>query len=413
MAPFDPVRSLARAQHEFGEHGGVNMSVEDSTTFTVMHADMMPSIFHGLRGPEEGCYLYGRHFNPTVYGLGKQLAAMEGTEAAYATSSGMSAIAATILQLIKEGDHAVVSSTVYGGTFALLHDYLPRRTGLRVTFVDVTDLAAIEAAFTARTRFLYVETLGNPTLVVADLPRLAAIAHHHKAKLLVDNTFCPMVVSPAQHGADIVLHSLTKFVSGASDVIAGAVCADREFILELMDVTAGGLMLLGPTMDPFVAAKLSLRLPHLGIRMVEHGHRAQVFAERLEARGERVIYPGLPSHPEYALFDRLVNPGYGKGGIFDLDMGTAERANAFMELLQNRDRFGWIAVSLGYFDTLISCSASSTSSELSEEDQKKAHISPGLVRLSIGYTGTMEQRWEQLADALDQLNATHGWKGAA
>jgi methionine-gamma-lyase len=172
-------------------------------------------------------------------------------------------------------------------------------------------------------------------------------------------------------------------------------------------------MLLGPTMDPFVAAKLSLRLPHLGIRMAEHGRRAQVFAERLEARGERVIYPGLPSHPEYGLFDRLVNPGYGKGGIFDLDMGTAERANAFMELLQNRDRFGWIAVSLGYFDTLISCSASSTSSELSEEDQKKAHISPGLVRLSIGYTGTVEQRWEQLADALDQLNATQGWKGAA
>ena len=405
MTPFDPVRSMARAQHEFGEHGGVNMSVEDSTTFTVMHADTMPSIFHGLRGPEEGCYLYGRHFNPTVYGLGRQLATMEGTEAAYATSSGMSAIAATILQLISEGDHAVVSSTVYGGTYALLHNYLPQRTGLKVSFVDVSDLDAIEAAFTPRTRFISVETLGNPTLVVADLSRLAAIAHRHGAKLVVDNTFCPMVVSPAQHGADIVLHSLTKFVSGASDVIAGAVCADREFILELMDVTQGGLMLLGPTMDPFVAAKLSLRLPHLGIRMAEHGRRAQLFAERLEARGERVIYPGLPSHPQYALFDHLANPGYGKGGIFDLDMGTSERANALMELLQNRDRFGWMAVSLGYFDTLMSCSASSTSSEMPEEDQKKAHISPGLVRLSIGYTGTVEQRWDQLADALDQLGS--------
>jgi methionine-gamma-lyase len=387
------------------------MSIEDSTTFTVMHADTMPSLFHGLRGPEEGCYLYGRHFNPTVYALGKQLAAMEGTEASYATSSGMSAIAATILQLIGKGDHAVVSSTVYGGTFALLHEFLPKRTGLEVSFVDVTDLEAVEDAFTPRTRFLYVETLGNPTLVVADLPRLAAIAHRHGAKLLVDNTFCPMVVSPAQHGADIVIHSLTKFISGASDVIAGAVCADREFIQELMDVTSGGLMLLGPTMDPFVAAKLSLRLPHLGIRMAEHGRRAQAFAERLEALGERVIYPGLPSHPQYALFDHLVNPGYGKGGIFDLDMGTAERANALLEVLQNRDRFGWIAVSLGYFDTLMSCSASSTSSELSEADQKKAHISPGLVRLSIGYTGTVDQRWDQLADALDQLGKISGGLG--
>jgi methionine-gamma-lyase len=405
MTPFDPIASMAKVRHEFGEHGGVNMSIEDSTTFTVMRAGTMPDIFHGVRGPEEGCFLYGRHFNPTVYVLGKQLAAMEGTEAAYATSSGMSAIAATILQLIRQGDHAVVSSTIYGGTFALLQNYLPEKTGLRVTCVDVTDHAKVEAAFTPNTRFLYVETLGNPTLVVADLPRLAKIAHRHNAKLLVDNTFCPMVVSPAQHGADVVLHSLTKFASGASDVIAGAVCADRDFITQLMDVTQGGLMLLGPTMDPFVAAKLSLRLPHLGIRMVEHGRRAQVFAERLQERGETVIYPGLPSHPQHALFERLVNPGLGMGGIFDVDLGSAERANRLMELLQNRDHFGMIAVSLGYFDTLMSCSASSTSSEMPEEDQKKAHISPGLVRFSIGYTGTLEQRWSEFEDALEQLGA--------
>ena len=404
MTPFDPIASMARARHEFGEHGGVNMSIEDSTTFTVMHAGTLPDIFHGLRGPEEGCYLYGRHFNPTVYALGRQLAAMEGTEAAYATASGMSAIAATALQLIHEGDHAVVSRTVYGGTFALFRNYLPEKTGLRVTFVDLTDLAAVEAAFRPETRFLYVETLGNPTLVVADLPRLAEIAHRHGARLLVDNTFCPLVVSPAQHGADIVLHSLTKFVSGASDVIAGAVCADREFIAKLMDVSQGGLMLLGPTMDPFVAAKIALRLPHLGIRMVEHGRRAQIFAQRLVERGMKVIYPGLPSHPQYRLFDGLVNPGLGKGGIFDLDLETPERADALLELLQNRDHFGMIAVSLGYFETLMSVSASSTSSEMPEDEQEKAHISPGLVRVSVGYTGTIEQRWSELVDALLQLD---------
>jgi len=403
MKRFDPIESMAQARHEFGEHGGVNMSIEASTTFTVLKADTMPDIFHGLRGPEEGCYLYGRHFNPTVYVLGRQLAAMEGTEAGYATASGMSAIACAALQLVRHGDHVVVSNTVYGGTFALFRDYLPQRTGLRVSFVDMTDHAAVEAAFTKDTRFLYVETMSNPTLMVADIPRLADIAHRHGARLLVDNTFCPLIISPARLGADVVLHSLTKFVSGASDIIAGAVCGSREFIMSLMDVNQGGLMLLGPTMDPFVAGKLSLRLPHLGIRMVEHSRRAMFFAGNLEQRGETVIYPGLPAHPQHALLDRISNPGFGYGGIFGMDLGTEERADRLMEILQNKDRFGMIAVSLGYFDTLLSCSASSTSSELSEEDQKKAGISPGLVRISIGYTGTLEQRWEQFTDALAEL----------
>ena len=403
MHRFDPIASMAAAHHEFGEHGGVNMSVEASTTFTVLKAETMPEIFQGQRGPEQGCYLYGRHFNPTVYVLGRQLAALEGTEAAYATASGMSAIAAAALQLVRHGDHVVVSNAIYGGTFALFNDYLPARTGLSVSFVDMTDLAAVEAAFTPKTRFLYVETMSNPTLKVADIPRLAEIAHRHGAKLLVDNTFCPLIVSPAQLGADVVLHSLTKFISGASDVIAGAVCASREFIMSLMDVTQGGLMLLGPTMDPFVAAKLSLRLPHLGLRMAEHSRRAQTFAERLHDRGEVVIYPGLASAPQRQVLERIANPGFGAGGLFAMDLGTKELADRFMELLQDQDRSGLIAVSLGYFETLLSCSASSTSSELPSTALERAGISPGLVRVSIGYTGTLEQRWQQFAAALDAL----------
>lgn len=405
MAPSrHPLEALSELRHEFGEHGGVNMSIEASTTFTVLEAHTMPDIFHGLRGPDEGgCYLYGRHFNPTVYTLGRELAALEGTEAAYCTASGMSAISAAILQLTGPGDHVVASSVLYGGTWALLHDFLPARTGLHTTFVDCTDLAAVERAFTGRTRVLYVETLSNPLLEVADLPALAAIAHRHGAQLVVDNTFAPLVMRPADHGADVVVHSMTKFLSGASDIIGGAVCGTKEFITSLMDVNHGALMILGPTMDPKVAFELSLRIPHLGIRMQEHGRRALAFAERLAARGLKVKYPGLPSHPQYAVTKRLAHPEFGFGGVFALDLGTVDRAFELIERLQNEQNFGWIAVSLGYFDTLMSVSASSTFSEIPEADRTSSGLSAGLVRISIGYTGTLEQRWRQFEAALTSM----------
>lgn len=407
MKRFDPIESFANLRHEFGEHGGVNSSIEASTTFTVINADTMPQIFQGLRGPEDaggGCYLYGRHFNPTVYVLGKQIAAYEGSESAYCTASGMSAIAATLLQLTSHGDHVVASDTVYGGTFALLRDYLPAKTGLGVTFVDVADAAAVEKAMTERTRVVYAETISNPTLAVADIPRLAEIAHARGALLVVDNTFAPLIVSPIQLGADVVVHSLTKFMNGASDVIAGAICGSTRFIMDLMDPHTGSLMLLGPTMDPKVAFNISLRLPHLGIRMAEHCRRAKVFAERLAELRVPVTYPGLATHPTHAVLDRIGNTSIGYGGILSIDLGDARRANEFMEILQNKDRFGFIAVSLGFFETLMSCSASTTSSEMPEDALSRAGISPGLVRLSVGYTGTLEQRWRQLQDALEILN---------
>ena len=404
MKNRNPVERLATARHEFGEHGGVNMSVEASTTFTVMHSDTMPEIFGGQKGPEVGgCYLYGRHFNPTVYTLGKQLAALEGTEAAYCTASGMSAISATLMQLCDAGDHIVSSNAVYGGTYALLHDLLPPKTGISSSLVDITDLEAVEAAITPRTRVIYTESMANPTLRIADIPGLSAIARRYGIKLVVDNTFSPLILSPIKLGADIVVHSMTKFISGASDYIAGAICADADFIQQLMDLHTGMLMILGPTMDPQVAFNINLRIPHLPLRMTEHGRRTLVFAERLQAMGIKVSYPGLPDHPDHALMSQLHCPDYGYGGVLTMDMGTVEHANEFLDLLQNEYQFGYVAVSLGYFDTLMSCSGSSTSSELTEEDKQAAHISPGLVRLSIGYTGTTEQRWAQLSEALKRV----------
>jgi len=167
-------------------------------------------------------YLYSRCWNPTVRRLGAQLAALEGTQSGYACASGMAAISSALLALCSAGDHIVASSAIYGGSHALLKTFLPAKCGIATTFVDITDAAAVAAAFTPRTRVLYTESISNPTLVVADLPALAAVAHARGAALVVDNTFAPLLLSPAGHGADVVCVSLTKYVSGQSDIVAGA-----------------------------------------------------------------------------------------------------------------------------------------------------------------------------------------------
>ena len=209
-----------------------------------------------------------------------------------------------------------------------------------------------------------------------------------------------MIVSPARLGADVVVHSMTKFINGASDVLAGAICGSRDFILQLMDLRVGRVMLLGPTMDSRVAFDIIQRLPHLAIRMREHGRRALAISTRLHELGAPVCYPGLPSHPQHGLLAPMVNSGYGFGGLLTVDCGTTERADRLMGVLQNDERFGFIAVSLGYFDTLMSCSGSTTSSEIPPEDQVRSGLSPGLVRISVGYTDNLDDRIAQLERGL-------------
>lgn len=403
MQKFNPDQALTETRREFGEHGGVTPSIERSATFTVLDPHIMPEIFEGIRGPEKGgCFLYSRHFNPTVDVLDRYLAAMEGTEAAVSTASGMGAISSTILQLCNCGDHLVSSDTVYGGTHAFFGDLLPEM-GVKTTFVNPIDVDAFEAAITPQTKLIYTETVGNPTLKVADIPALAKLAHKHGIQLVVDNTFTPMIFSPSNLGADIVNYSMTKFINGASDVIAGAICGTKDFIYKLMDLHKGRVMLLGPTMDPRVAFDLIQRLPHLGIRMREHSRRAMAIALRLEEVGAPVSYPGLPSHPQHTLFTSMMNDGFGYGGLFTIDCKTREKAEKLMSILQNEEKFGLIAVSLGYFDTLMSCSGSSTSSEIPPEDQEKMGLSPGLLRIAIGYTGSLEARIEQIERAVKKV----------
>lgn len=221
----DPAAALANARHEFGEHGGVNMSIEASATFTVMEPETMRRMFTGELGPDRDFFIYSRHFNPTVLNLGRLMAALEGTEAAYCTASGMSAVSAVLLQLCSAGGHVVASRTLYGGTHTLLANFLPRTCNITTSFVDIRDHDAVAAAIVrGRTNVLYFETVSNPTLTVANVPELCRIAHDKDVTVVVDNTFAPMVVSPARLGADVVIHSMSKFISGGADLIAGIYC---------------------------------------------------------------------------------------------------------------------------------------------------------------------------------------------
>jgi methionine-gamma-lyase len=269
-------------------------------------------------------------------------------------------------------------------------------------FVDPGNLDAVRAAFTGHTRVLYVESISNPLLQVADLPALAAIAHAHGASLVVDNTFSPMLISPLRHGADVVVHSMTKFINGTSDCVAGCVVSSHAFIDKLNDVNAGTSMLLGPVLDSLRAASILKNLHSLHIRMRQHGANALTLARRLSARGLRVHYPGLPAHPQHALLQRLANPGYGSGGMLTADVGTIENANRLMAKMQEA-KVGYLAVSLGYFKTLFSCPGHSTSSEIPHEERESMGLSDGLIRFSIGLDNDIERTSDLIERCLDEV----------
>lgn len=381
---MDSISQAIRDVQHFGEEGGVVPVIDVAATSTFLNPADMEKTFRGEMG---GCYLYSRHSNPTVAALGKKIAAMEGMEAAVGLSSGMAAITCAVEQAIPAGGHLISSRVVYGGTYALFKNLMPRR-GIEITFVDPDDLGAIEAAIKPGTRAIYIETLSNPLLTVANLRALGELCKSKKRgiRLIVDNTFTPVIISPAKFGADIVVYSCTKYISGASDMIAGAIASSAELIASLLDLNTGVAMLTGPVMDSRIAHELYLRMDHLPLRMAAHS-RAADHLSRLMLR-ERIapIYPGLENHPQHELFKSLANPGFGFGGMMTIDCGSAEKALRLAERLQ-REKFGLYAVSLGFSRTLMSCPALSTSSEIPEAEQSKMGLSPGLLRLSIGITG--------------------------
>jgi len=398
MEDFNAANNIQDLQY-FGEFGGVNPSISDSSTYTFLSAKTM---FDTFEGNTEGCYLYSRHSSPSNLYLGEALAQLEGTESANVTASGMGAITSTLLQLCKTGDHIISSRTIYGGTYAFMKNFLPDYN-IKTSFVDITDLSAVENSINENTKVIFCETVSNPLLEIADLRELAKIAKKHNLKLIVDNTFSPLSISSTNLGADITIHSLTKFINGSSDAVAGVVCASSDFINELKDVNSGACMLLGPTLDSFRAASILKNLRTLHIRIKKHSENAQYLAEKFEEDGLIVKYPGLKSHKQHELFKSMMNTEYGFGGLLTLDVKTVEKANELMELMQ-KENLGYLAVSLGFYKTLFSASGSSTSSEIPEEEQKEMGLSAGLIRMSIGLDHDIKRTYEKMKWCMKEVN---------
>jgi methionine-gamma-lyase len=399
MKNFDP-SSAIQDFLVFGEFGDVNPSITDSSTFTFMSPDRMEELFeHEI----EGCFLYSRHWNPTNKFLSDALARMEDSEAAQSKASGMAAISSTIIQICNSGDEVISSRTIYGGTYALFKNFLPR-LGIKTHFVDLGNLDRVRSLINDKTRAIYCESVTNPLLEVSDIPALASIAKEHGIKLIVDNTFSPMILSPIRLGADIVIHSLTKYINGTSDCVAGAVCASDDFIHQLTDINSGASMLFGAVLDSTRAASILKNLHSLHLRMRQHSSNAQFLAENFRALGLKVHYPGLPEHPQHELLNSLMNPGYGYGGMIAIDVGSLERANQLMTRMQ-QEKVGYLAVSLGYFKTLFSSPGHSTSSEIPQEEREKMGLSDGLVRFSVGLDNDIEHTLERIKRCLEDTGS--------
>ena len=395
--PFDPATEIQNFL-AFGEFGDVNPSICDSSTYTFMSVAKMEEVFeHEI----EGCFLYSRHWNPTNRALATALARMEAGESAQVMASGMAAISSSLLQLCSSGDEIVSSRKIYGGTYALLANLLPR-FGIKTRFVDLSDVHAVKTAITPRTRVLYCESVSNPLLEVADIPALSRLAKECGARVVVDNTFSPLILSPLRHGADIVIHSMTKFINGTSDCVAGCVVSSHDFIARLNDINSGPSMLLGPVLDSIRAAGILKNLHSLHVRIERHSANALALAKLFQEAGLAVHYPGLKSHPQHHLISRLMNPGFGFGGIVTVDVRDKATADLMMTRMQE-EKVGYLAVSLGYFKTLFSAPGHSTSSEIPPETRHRMGMGDGLIRFSVGLDNDMQRTLETVKRLLHEL----------
>jgi cystathionine beta-lyase/cystathionine gamma-synthase len=334
---------------------------------------------------------YARTQNPTRMALERNLAAIESGKAGFAFASGMAAIGA-VASLLKSGDHVIVSDNVYGGTFRLFDKVLSRYQ-LSFSYVDTGDLERSERAFTPSTRMLFVETPSNPVMRLTDLKGAADLAHRHGVKLVVDNTFAsPCLQRPIELGADLVVHSTTKYLNGHSDSVGGAVIAVADADIEWMTfVQNAGGAIMGP-FDAWLVLRGTKTLP---LRMAQHNVSGLALAEFLERhpKVERVYYPGLPSHPQHELAKQQMR---GFGGMLAFDLGSLDAARRLL----NRVRLLALAESLGGVETLISHPATMTHASVPADRRQALGITDGLVRISVGLED-IEDLKEDLGQALD------------
>jgi cystathionine gamma-lyase/cystathionine beta-lyase/cystathionine gamma-lyase/homocysteine desulfhydrase len=332
-------------------------------------------------------YEYARTQNPTRAALEANIAAIEGGRAGFAFASGMAAITAIVTQL-ESGDHVVVTDNTYGGTFRLFDKVLLRH-GLTFSYVDTSDLGAVERAITPRTRLLFVETPTNPVMSVTDLAGAAALAHAHDIRLVVDNTFAsPVLQRPIASGADLVVHSTTKYLNGHSDSVGGVVVAVREDDIAWLGFVQNSA---GAILSPFDSWLVLRGTKTLALRMEAHNRNGQALATYLaqHPKVRKVYYPGLPDHPQHALAAAQMR---GFGGMLAFDMGSLEGARAVL----NGVRLMALAESLGGVETLISHPATMTHASVPPERRAAIGITDGLVRISAGV--------EDIDDLLEDLD---------
>lgn len=357
------------------QYGALATPIHQTATFIFDNAEQGGSRF---AGKEDG-YIYTRLGNPTTTVLEEKISILEGAEAAVSTASGMGAVSSALWTALRAGDHVIASKTLYGCTFALLSHGLTRY-GVEVTFVDVTDPQNVAKAMKQNTKVVYLETPANPTLEITDMETICDIAHGNKDCLvMVDNTFCtPYLQRPIEFGADVVIHSGTKFLNGHGDVICGFVAGTAEFIKEVK--MFGVKDMTGACLSPFDAFLVIRGMKTLEIRMEKHCENAMEVAKFLEKHPaiERVYYPGLESFPQYELAKKQMKlPG--AVIAFELKGGIDEGAK-----VMNSVKLCSLAVSLGDTETLIQHPASMTHSAYAPEERKDAGISDGLVRLAVG-----------------------------
>ncbi len=343
------------------------------STFGFENAEHGARLFAG----EGGGHIYSRMSNPTVQALERSVAALEGGHKALACGSGMAAIHTALAALLSVGDHVICSDAVYGPTCVLIEKVLSR-FGIESSLIDTSDSGAVERAFRPNTKVLFIETPGNPTLAVTDLQTVSEMAHARDALVVVDNTFMsPILQQPLRWGADVVVHSVTKFLNGHADVVGGIIVVRDE---ERYEAFRSILNHLGGVLPPFESFLVHRGIKTLALRMKRHCESAMKVAQHLEQHPdvEWVRYPGLPSHPQHEIARRQTNGG---GGVVSFGLrGGVEAGRTMM----NSVRLCTLAVSLGGVETLIEHPASMTHATMGSAARRRAHISDGLVRVSVG-----------------------------
>jgi O-succinylhomoserine sulfhydrylase len=383
--PTRPRTALVHAGARRSRYGETSEALYLTQGFVYPDAETAEARFRGEAAPDDEGFIYARYGNPTVRMFEERIAELEGTEDAFATASGMAAVNASLMSMLKAGDRVVSARALFGSCLYILEEILPR-FGVDVAFVDGIDLDQWREAVTPGTKAVFFESVANPTLEVIDIEAVAGIAHAAGATVIVDNVFATPVFSRAvEQGADVVVYSTTKHVDGQGRALGGVVLGTRQYIRKTLEPY---LKHTGAAMSPFTAWVMLKGMETLDLRVRAQAEGALKLAAALEQDGTRVLYPGLASHPQVELTRRQMGSG---GTVLSIDLGDRASAFAFLNSL----RIVTISNNLGDAKSIVTHPATTTHQRLTEEQRARLGIGPGLVRLSVGL--------EDVADLLDDL----------